>query len=80
MLTPRSRRLAHVVFEEMVLQPLEGDGLQEPRGDDAIRVDVLAAQRQRPSGDARDSFDGHQRSTFTWGASPRQTPQRRRVC
>ena len=35
-----------VVLEQVLLEPLERDDLQEPRRDDAIGVDVVAAQRQ----------------------------------
>ena len=38
-----------VVLEQVLLEPLERDRSQEPRGDDPIRVDADAAQRQARS-------------------------------
>ena len=41
------RRALAIVLEDVLLEPVEGDRAQEPRRDDAIGVDVVAAQRQR---------------------------------
>ena len=46
-LPPRGLGFAAIVLEQVLLEPLERDGLQEARRDDAIGVDVVAAHRQR---------------------------------
>ncbi len=43
-----------LVLEHVLLEPVEGDRPQEPRRDDAIGVDVVAAHRQPAALDARD--------------------------
>ncbi len=40
-----------VVFEQVLLEPFEGHGAQEPRRHDPIGVEVVAAERQAPTGD-----------------------------
>ena len=46
-----------VVGEHVLFQTLEGHRLEVAGGDDAIGVDVVSAQWQRPAGDAHDA--GH---------------------
>src|SRR5690606_7660860 len=53
------RRIAPVVGEDVLLEPLERHRLQVARRDDAIGVDVVAAQRQRPPGDPLDAARAH---------------------
>src|SRR5207245_504638 len=56
---PRESRVAErmirprraIVFEQMPLEAFEGNGAEETRGHDPIRVDVVAAQRQPGTGD-----------------------------
>src|SRR6266487_6479127 len=43
-----------IVLEQMALEPCKRDGAQEPRRHDAIRVDVVASQRQAAAGDGSD--------------------------
>src|SRR3990170_3263137 len=45
----------------MGLEALERHGAEESRRDDAIGVDVVAAQGHRPAGDARDGPIAHDR-------------------
>jgi hypothetical protein len=53
------RRVASVVGEHVVLEPLERDRLQVPRGDDAVGVDIVTAQRQGAACDTLDAADAH---------------------
>src|SRR5712691_9075971 len=46
----------------MFLETFEGDRLQEPRGHDAIGVDVVAAQRQRAPFDDLNLLGAHHRT------------------
>ena len=48
-----ARRFAPIVFEDVCIEAVEGDRLEKPRRDDAIGVDVVAAQDERLAGDAR---------------------------
>ena len=50
------RRVAAIVREHVVLEPLERDALQVARWDDAVGVDVVTAQRQRTARDGLDSM------------------------
>src|SRR5205085_8912023 len=50
--------LGAVVLEQVVLQALERDGLEEPRGDDAVGVDVVAAQWQPRTSNLTDALNG----------------------
>ena len=50
-----SRHRAAVVPEHVRAETVEGQRLQEPRGDDPIRVDVVAAERD---GGPLDAIDG----------------------
>ena len=59
-------RFAAIVFEDVFVQTIEGDGFQKPRRDDAIRVDVVAAQDERRAGD-----DGNARRAHAGTASVR---------
>jgi hypothetical protein len=40
-------RTGALILEQMLFEPFEGHGPQEPRRHDAIRVDVVAAYGQR---------------------------------
>ena len=48
----RASACADVVLEECASSPSNETDLQEPRRDDAVGVDVVAAQRQRRPGDS----------------------------
>ena len=54
-----ARRFAAIVFEDVFLETIEGDGLQKPRRDDAIGVDVVAAQDERRAGDGGNARRAH---------------------
>ena len=55
---PSASSCCAIVLEEVLLEAVERDRLQEARRDDAIRVDVVAAQRERPAGDLADLLNG----------------------
>ena len=48
-----------VVSKGVLANAVEGDALEEPRGDDAVGVDVVAAQRDAGAGDLADDFACH---------------------
>src|SRR6185295_10909548 len=50
----RMNTLLPVVLEHVLLEPVEADTAKKPRRHDPIGVDVVATQRQRPSGHVRD--------------------------
>ena len=51
--------LSDVVFEKMPLESLERHGPQEPRRDDAVGIDVIAAQRQPRACDPDNLLNRH---------------------
>jgi hypothetical protein len=54
--------LDDVVLEQMRFQTLERHRTQEARGNDAIRVDVVAAERQPRACDSDDALNRHKRN------------------
>src|SRR4029079_8154513 len=71
----RGNRLAPIVLEQVRFEPLEADRLQEPRGDDAIGVDVVAPQGERGSTNLSKPFNGQGPSPL---ARTRARPRLRR--
>ena len=48
-----------IVISGQRFEPLEGDRAQEPRGNDPVGVDVIAAERARAPLDACDALNRH---------------------
>ena len=48
-----------VVSKGVLANAVEGDALEKPRGDDAIGIDVVAAQRDAGAGDLANDFACH---------------------
>ena len=49
----------NVVGKSVLADAVEGDAFQKPRGDDAVRIDVIPPQRNAGTGDDGDCFACH---------------------
>ena len=63
-----------VVSKGVLANAVEGDALEKPRGDDAIGIDVVAAQRDAGAGDLADDFACLEFGYRVAGRSPSPRP------
>src|SRR6476469_1765359 len=70
---PRALRFQTIVLEDVCVESLERDRLQETGRHDSIRVDVLAAERQRPSLDDLNLLGAHHRTPAATSSSSSRT-------